>query len=255
MNSEQDKISVIIPVYNIDKYLEKCLESVSNQIYKNIEIIIVDDGSTDSSSDIYERYAQIDHRFRIFKKTNGGLSSARNFGINQSSGKYVYFLDGDDRLPIDSLKVLHDDITKNNSSISTGDINIIGDSDIKLGIPKKTGKYERNIDNLFNDYLFQLVAVNRLYKLDFLKSYNLSFYEGIYHEDILWSYNIAMKIESFSYVKHITYFYIIRNSSITQTKTQKNIDCLKIIIQIIFNDLKFNSSYFFNERRNFLEML
>ena len=91
-----DKISIIVPVYNVEKYVKKCLESISNQTYKNIEIIIVNDGATDSSESICKEFVESEDRAKLYTKENGGLSSARNHGIKFATGKYVLFIDSDD---------------------------------------------------------------------------------------------------------------------------------------------------------------
>ena len=92
----EPKVSVIIPVYNVEKYLDECLISVINQSYRNLEIIIVNDGSTDGSGKKCEGYKKIDSRISVFHKQNGGLSDARNYGLSRSHGEYVFFLDSDD---------------------------------------------------------------------------------------------------------------------------------------------------------------
>lgn len=251
-----NKISVIIPVYNLRDYIDRCLKSVSNQTYKNLEVIIVDDGSTDGSNKIYEKYLNTDNRFILVDKENGGLSSARNEGIKACSGDYLYFLDGDDELPVYALKVLLDSILLYNSEVSIGNIKIIGNSNILLGEPTRVGYYSKEHDKIFKNYLFQIVAVNRLYKVDFVKNNNLFFFEGILHEDILWSYNIARRLNNFCYSSNKTYLYHIRNGSITQTKSKKNINSLKIIIEYISNDLNVNYDLCNRkERQNFIEML
>ena len=107
-----DKISVIIPVYNVEKYLDKCIMSVINQSYKNLEIIIVDDGSTDNSRVLCDKYAKIDNRIKVFHKKNGGLSDARNFGLKHATGEFIAFLDSDDWVDKDLYKILYDNIFK-----------------------------------------------------------------------------------------------------------------------------------------------
>ena len=99
-------ISVVIPIYNRESTLQKCVDSVLAQTYKNIEVILVNDGSTDRSGDICRRYEQIDPRVKVISKENGGLSSARNAGIDKSCGEYIFFIDSDDWIDSDTLKVL-----------------------------------------------------------------------------------------------------------------------------------------------------
>lgn len=99
-------ISVIVPIYNVEEYLPRCLESISNQSYKHIEIILVDDGATDSSTKIIQKYVQKDERMRAIHKTNGGLSSARNRGIQEAKGEYLTFIDADDYVANDYVEYL-----------------------------------------------------------------------------------------------------------------------------------------------------
>ena len=107
------KISIIVPVYNLEKYLPRCLNSVCNQTYKNLEIILVDDGSTDKSSDICDNWAKKDSRIIVIHKKNGGVSSARNAGIKKATGEYIHFVDGDDWLELNCYeKIVERDMTK-----------------------------------------------------------------------------------------------------------------------------------------------
>ena len=102
------KFSIIVPVYNVEKYLEKCLESILNQTFKDFEAIIVNDGSTDNSQEIIDKYVNKDQKiFKSFKKENGGLSDARNFGIERAKGEYIVFLDSDDYIDENLLNTLN----------------------------------------------------------------------------------------------------------------------------------------------------
>lgn len=114
-------ISIIIPVYNVEKYLSKCIESCLSQTYQNIEIIAVNDGSTDSSAKILEYYRNKDTRIKIIQKANEGVAKTRIVGINHSKGDFLYFLDSDDTIPSNSLKLLRDEIDKTNADIVIGD--------------------------------------------------------------------------------------------------------------------------------------
>ena len=113
-----DKISIILPVYNVEKYVEKCLNSIKNQDYKNFEAIIVDDGSKDKSVEIIEAFIKKDDRFKLYHKENGGLSDARNFGMNFVTGKFVIFIDSDDYIENKMLTTLYENITKEKADVS-----------------------------------------------------------------------------------------------------------------------------------------
>ena len=114
------KISVIVPVYNVEKYLNDCIDSIINQTYKNIEIILVDDGSNDSSGSICDEYAKKDNRVRVIHKVNGGLSSARNAGLDEVTGDYVMFCDSDDMFLPTSCEVMFEEIEKRNADYIVG---------------------------------------------------------------------------------------------------------------------------------------
>ena len=104
---KEPKISIIIPVYNVEKYLERCIKSVLNQDYKNLEIYLVDDGSTDNSGYLCDYYAEMDNRIKVIHKINGGLSSARNAALEKVSGKYVTFIDSDDYVSKNYISILY----------------------------------------------------------------------------------------------------------------------------------------------------
>lgn len=107
-------ISVIVPVFNTEKYLDQCIQSILSQTYSNIELLLVDDGSTDSSGAICDRYAEQDSRVRVFHKPNGGVSSARNKGLEVAKGEYVIYCDADDWIDVDMYKVMYDKASSEN---------------------------------------------------------------------------------------------------------------------------------------------
>ena len=109
---EDELISIIVPIYNVEKYLRQCLDSIQNQTYQNFECLLINDGSPDNSADICREYVEKDSRFRYFEKENGGLSDARNHGIRQSKGSYLTFVDSDDWLENDALQLLYGALEK-----------------------------------------------------------------------------------------------------------------------------------------------
>ena len=112
-----NKVSIIIPVYNTKKYLEQCVFSIVEQTYQNIEILLVDDGSTDGTSDLCDEIAKKDSRVRVIHKTNGGAATARNLGIDEATGEYVMFVDSDDWLDTDAVENLVEHADKNNTDV------------------------------------------------------------------------------------------------------------------------------------------
>ena len=134
----KDLISVIIPVYNVDKYLERCIDSVIVQTYSNLEIILVDDGSNDDSGIICDRYAKFDDRIKVIHKKNGGVSSARNEGIKYCNGKYIGFVDSDDYIDSTMYEYLYNLLISNDADISCCDFFIINEG-------KNIGNYKKII--------------------------------------------------------------------------------------------------------------
>ena len=114
-------VSIIVPVYNVEKYLERCLDSLINQTLKDIEIILVDDGSTDDSGNICDKYAKKDKRIKVIHKENGGLSDARNIGLSIANGRYLQFVDSDDFIHKQMIEILYNTIINNNADISICD--------------------------------------------------------------------------------------------------------------------------------------
>ena len=140
-----EKISVIVPIYNVAPYLRECIESILNQDYKNLEILLVDDGSTDDCGMICDEYAMVDNRIRVFHKENGGLSSARNLGIKEASGKYISFIDSDDYVAVDFLSTLYNNLKQYKVKISAiGCVHLF---------PNKEVVYKdlRGINRLYNE--------------------------------------------------------------------------------------------------------
>ena len=164
-------ISIIIPVYNVGQYLDKCIKSVINQTYKDIEIICVDDGSTDASSEICDKYGKIDSRIKVIHKTNGGLVSARQAGLKVSRGKYVGFVDGDDWIDKEMYECMFQIIEKYKvDMVETGVVDSYGESlekerKYKLDGGIYEGEKFKNVilNNLLYDGKFYSYGVNTIY--------------------------------------------------------------------------------------------
>lgn len=135
------KISIIIPVYNGEKYLAKCIESALEQTYRNIELILIDDGSTDQSYSICEHYRQIDHRVRLLHKDNGGIGSSRNAGLAMASGEYVTFMDNDDWLPGDAIEKLYNLAQEHNADIAIGNFSLFSEKKQKVYVKFSEADY------------------------------------------------------------------------------------------------------------------
>ena len=164
-------ISIIIPVYNVELYLDKCLQSVVNQTYRNIEIILIDDGASDNSGIICDRWQKKDSRIKVIHKTNGGLSSARNVGIEHANGEYLMFIDSDDIVSDELCRILIEMMKNNDADISICNAKHIFDDVVSF---KSTGKlhfYNRNnaICELWYQKSFLPSAWGKLYKENYLK--------------------------------------------------------------------------------------
>lgn len=228
-----DKISVIIPVYNVEKYLRECLDSIMNQTYKNLEIICIDDGSPDNSINILIEYSNRDNRIFIKKQKNMGLSEARNTGIKISTGKYLVFVDSDDWLPLNAIELLYEKIKKENSDIVIGGRITITDFKKENFIP--TGKdisftFEKYLEYSMEKNEFRAVAWGKLYKKEIIEKNNLEFPKGLLYEDLLFVFKYLYYSEKISILSKEIYYYRNNNlSSIVNTIKIKDLDSLEIV--------------------------
>ena len=216
-NIEVPLISIIIPMYNVENYISECLNSVISQNYKNLEIIIVDDGSTDNSYEIASKYCKNDSRIKIFRKKNGGLSDARNFGIENSSGKYLFFLDSDDFLPDYTIDYLYNLINLYKTNISIGAHTILKNKkNIYKGIGKektKTLSTKEVLNEILLDKEIDLSTWGKLYKRELF--YSIKFPVGKAFEDTATTYKLLYLSERVAVGGKSVYFYRIRSNSIT----------------------------------------
>ena len=160
------KISVIIPVYNVEEYLERCLNSVVNQTFKDLEIICVNDGSTDSSGEILQKFARKDARIKIIKRPNGGLSAARNTGLEVMSGEYFAFLDSDDWIDLNFYEKLYEKAKEFDADIAMADFIRKGKNKHKIRLNLNEEKLYTTIENKIKAATFLKKAV---YVINFIK--------------------------------------------------------------------------------------
>lgn len=214
------KVSVIVPVYNVEKYIEKCLNSLVKQTLKEIEIIVVNDGSPDNSQDVIDKFVKKYPKKVIgLTKKNGGLSSARNFGLKHVNGEYITFVDSDDYLDLTALEKMYNKAKSNNFDIVACDLEYIYES--------YTENVVCNINNdLINKdqvkscmtYIYP-AACNKIYKNELLK--NLKFKEKIWYEDVEFMYRLLPLTNSIGVVKEPLYKYLQRENAITSTFNDK----------------------------------
>lgn len=235
------KISIIIPVYNVEPYIASCLKSVINQSYPHIECIIIDDCGTDRSMDIVRntlKSYQGNIEFKLLNyEQNKGTSAARNVGIKKATGDYLYFLDSDDELPKTSINDLVDKtIEYNQPDIVVGEYDFIPTDNIKhLHIDKEYLDNKSEIIYTFCKAKWYVMSWNKLVRKDFIISNQLYFKEGVdLHEDDLWSFQSAIKCRNIVFTKQSTYLYRIRPGSMIRSKyTQKNVDCFMAFLSYI----------------------
>lgn len=211
-----DLISVIVPVFNVQEYIDCCVKSIVNQTYRELEIILVDDGSNDDSPILCDQWALIDSRIKVIHKTNGGLSDARNAGLAEATGKLIGFVDSDDWIAPEMYERLHAAIYKDGSDISACSVEMVWpDNDIrKMLTVRRNRTLNRNEAQkaLLNETLLKQPVWYKLYKREVIG--NILFEKGKYHEDVFWSYQVIGGAKSVSLIDYTGYFYRQRNSSI-----------------------------------------
>ena len=220
-------ISVIVPVYNIELYIEECIKSILNQTYGKIEILLIDDGSTDRSGEICRKYAQIDSRIKVLRKENGGLSSARNYGMNYAMGDYYLFVDGDDTVEEDICQKLWDLLKKENAEIVISALY----REKKKGQRKK-GRIERYnsktaIKQMLKEKTFNTSAWGKLFKKELFDG--IEFPENKIYEDLGTIYKVFHKAEKIIFYNMPLYYYRKREGSIMlQSFHKKKLDIIDI---------------------------
>lgn len=201
------KISIIIPVYNVEKYLEKCLDSVVNQTFKDFEVICINDGSTDNSLNILKRYAAKDSRFRIIDKENEGVSKARNIGIETAQGDYIQFIDSDDWIEPNCLELVYEKISQTDSDMVIFSSRYIVDGKIISTTLKYAESYFKHRSLIVFFYLV-IVCWDKIFKREFLINNNLKFPEEIFYvEDGIFNLQCLYKNPKIDCVPVLLYNY------------------------------------------------
>ncbi len=230
-------ISLIVPVYNVEDYIEECIQSLINQTFQRFEVLFVDDCGTDNSIKIINDYInsqKIANARIIQREKNGGLSAARNSGIEKARGDYLYFLDSDDYIDDYTIEAFA-------NVIQSGSYDVVIANYIKF--PKQelcsnslNEEILRGFDIQENYYNNKIVvtAWNKLINRDFLVKNNLYFENGIIHEDVIWSFLVMSKAKSLFYISKPTYLYRVRDNSImTNSFGEKNINSLERILDVM----------------------
>ena len=209
-------ISVIVPVFKVEKYLPRCLDSILSQTFTDFELLLVDDGSPDSCPEICDEYARRDRRISVIHKENGGLSSARNAALDRATGKYVSFVDSDDYITADALQTLYSALTETDSDIAVGNMMSVDESGYisEFYIPAD-GRTLLEGDEILST-LNQPCACNRLYKSEIFRS--LRFPEGRLYEDVFIYHRILAQTKRMVLTGKTDYYYLIRSDSIMHSE-------------------------------------
>ncbi|MBO5417834.1 MAG: glycosyltransferase [Clostridia bacterium] len=209
-----DLVSIIVPVYNVEQWLPRCVDSLIAQTYKNLEIILVDDGSTNNSGKICDEYAEKDDRIVVIHKENGGLSSARNAGFEVAKGNYISFVDSDDWVMPQFIEKLYNAIIENDCDLAE-----CGFAAVSSEVIPETNRNDsfsvvddcQAMKTHLEDGHFRQVVWNKLYKREII---TVEFAEGKYHEDVFWTYQIIANCKKLVHITDVLYCYFQREGSI-----------------------------------------
>lgn len=215
-------VSIIVPVYKVEQYLKRCMDSVLNQTYKNIEIILVNDGSPDNCPALCDEYAKIDGRVRVIHKENGGLSSARNVALDSVKGDYIFFVDSDDWLALDTLEVLNEYLEKDYDMISFQRTYLTEEKVVEKGEKNpKDMDVSQYIDASFLGR-YDFFVTTKIFKAEVFN--NVRFLEGRNYEDLEIMHRLFLNMKKVVGLDYFLYYYWKGNEgAITNTITMKNI--------------------------------
>lgn len=229
------KVSVIIPVFNSENYLKKCLDSIINQTLKDIEIILIDDGSTDDSLEIIKQYSQKYSNIIYQSKKNEGQAIARNIGIEMATGKFISFVDSDDYIENTMLETLYKDAIKNDSDIVVCDY-------VEEYKNKKVSRKSLyvNSDTIQKRYILSVAGpCSKIIKAEIFKQNNIRFLENNIYEDLAIIPSLTLHTDKISYCEEPLYYYVIRqNSTMQQTKYNKKLESIFNVMEYVYNQFE-----------------
>lgn len=225
---KKDLISIIIPVYNVEAYVKRCITSVQNQIYENIEVIIVDDGSTDRSGEICDALSASDCRLKVIHKANGGLSSARNAGIAAACGKYIAFVDSDDFIHEEYVSLMYKIAIESGAEIVICDYEKGSKSEFTAKVVNNSYDLYTSSQMLENWHAKlcaqETTSWNKLILRELLIRIGFCYPEGVYYEDVRTTHLLVAASDQVAVTRRRLYYYYQRKNSITKRlKTEKNI--------------------------------
>ena len=223
-------ISVIVPVYKVEAYLNKCVQSIVDQTYRDLEIILVDDGSPDRCGEVCDAWAEKDCRIRVVHKENGGLSDARNAGMAVATGEYISFINSDDYISPDMYWLLLERMTADGSDIAACGVEMVYDDGTPSHILTPEGTHvldnSQAMEAIVRETLLLQPVWYKLYKTDMVR--NVPFPVGKYHEDVFWSWQVVARANRVSVFDTPCYCYLQRGGSIMSEKfSEKRLDAIE----------------------------
>lgn len=245
------KVSVIIPIYNVEKYLERCLDSILNQTLQDIEIICVDDGSTDNSSRILQKYKQLDHRIKVITQPSSGQGIARNNAIDIARGEYIGFVDPDDYVSPQMYEIMYAKAKAYDVDLVEGSFFI--DNQARNYLKKQKNKLNLPTNNIFNwkvkkNYVFsaKLAVWNKLYRREFIRKYNIKFMNVLRGEDIIFTVKSRVLANKIIYIDNADYYYVIKedNSIIINPDLKEKIEVNQFEYYELFKQSLENSNIY-----------
>lgn len=238
-------ISIIVPCYNVEAYLPKCIESIVGQTYNNLEVILVDDGSPDNCGRICDEYAERDKRIKVIHKKNGGLSDARNVAIDVATGEWITFVDSDDYISVDYVETLYGVVDRNKCRVGVAcfvEFHEGGTPDTKQPAYKELvfDKW-KGIEKMFYQELFDTTAWCKIYHRSLFDT-DIRFPYGIYYEDVPTIYQLFLHTDKVAFCNKRIYNYLLRNNSIEgQSFNVHKLDSALKVLEMIgnhFDELK-----------------
>ena len=225
------KVSVVVPVYNCDKYINKCLESISGQTFKDLEIILVDDGSTDASGELCDAFAKKDDRVKVYHKPNGGVSSARNFGLSKASGEYVMFVDSDDYILSDGIKKAEEYLLK------SVDLIFFAPTENMLKHDSEKYKEMSRFDVIENYSVWQKYFYSpwsKFFKKSIIAEHSLNFNEQMkYNEDAEFIHRYLVFCLNVCFVNDYFYKYTVRKGSLSHSMSLEKVKNMSYTLSAI----------------------
>lgn len=227
---EKPLISIIVPIYKVEKYLEKCIDSILSQTYKDIQVILVDDGSPDGCPAICDRYVEKDERVVVIHKPNGGLSDARNAGLNVARGEFISFVDSDDFIADNFCDILLKAINRENADMAICNYQVVDENghsiqekNLYLPIRDECISSQEFIEGYCGKYGWHyVIAWNKIYKRELFE--NVKYPVGKQHEDAFVIHHLVSQCNRIACVKNVLYFYVQRQGSIMSQISVRNMD-------------------------------